>query len=114
MYVADAVERFGNASQLAQTYQGGAELADETLGALAGWLNKIGRPAKTLEVLPEARAMQRQDLFLSYLNALASLQRWNDIKAVLVSERSSIDPVFQHMYPIAVAQAAPRLSNCRN
>jgi cytochrome c-type biogenesis protein CcmH/NrfG len=102
-YVADAIERFGNASRLAQTYQGGAELADETLVALAGWLNKLGRPAKTLEVLPETRAMQRQDLFLSYLNALASLQRWDEIKAVLVSERSSIDPVFQHMY-LAVAQ----------
>jgi hypothetical protein len=102
-YVADAIERFGNASRLAQTYQGGAELADETLVALAGWLNKLGRPAKTLEVLPETRAMQRQDLFLSYLNALASLQRWDEIKAVLVSERSSIDPVCQHMY-LAVAQ----------
>jgi hypothetical protein len=103
-YVSDAIERFANASRLAQTYQGSAELADETLGALAGWLNKIGRPAKTLDVLPEARAMQRPDLFLSYLNALASLQRWNDIKAVLVSERSSIDPLFEHMY-LAVAQA---------
>ena len=55
-YVADAVERFGNAARLAQTYQGGADLADETLLALATWLNKIGRSAKTLEVLPEARA----------------------------------------------------------
>ena len=49
-YVADAVERFGNAARLAQTYQGGADLADETLLALATFLNKIGRPAKTLEV----------------------------------------------------------------
>jgi hypothetical protein len=103
-YVSDAIERFAKASRSAQTYQGGAEVADETLAALAGWLNKIGRPAKTLEVLPEARAVQRQDLFLSYLNALTSLQRWNDIKELLVSERSSIDPVFQHMY-LAVAQA---------
>ena len=69
-YVTDAVQRFGNAASLAQLYQGSAELADETLVALAGWLNKIGRPAKTLEVLPQARASQRQDLFLQYLNAL--------------------------------------------
>ena len=72
-YVADAVQRFGNAASLAQLYQGTAELADETLVALAGWLNKIGRPAKTLEVLPKERASQRQDLFLQYLNALAAL-----------------------------------------
>lgn len=89
-YVADAVEHFRNGD-------------DETLGALAAWLNKIGRPAKTLEVLPQARAIQRQDLFLHYLNALAALQRWNEIKDLLSSERFPIEPVLQHMY-LAVAQ----------
>ena len=97
------MQRFGNAASLAQLYQGTAELADETLAALAGWLNKIGRPAKTLEVLPQARALQRQDFFQLYLNALAALQRWNDIKALLTSERAPIDPVAQHMC-LAVAQ----------
>ena len=79
------------------------ELADETLVALAGWLNKIGRPAKTLEVLPQARASQRQDLFLHYLNALAALQRWNDIKDLFDQRTFPIEPVLQHMY-LAVAQ----------
>src|SRR5438067_4877464 len=102
-YVADAVERFGNAARLAQTYQGDADLADETLVALAGWLNKMGRPAKTLEVLPQARASQRQDLSLQYINALAGLQRWNEIKDLLMSERFPIEPMFQHVY-LAAAQ----------
>jgi hypothetical protein len=102
-YVADAVERFGNTAHLAQAQQGGAEVADETLLALATWLNKIGRPAKTLEVIPQARAAQRQDLFLQYINALAALQRWNDVKDLLLSERFPIEPVLQHMY-LAVAQ----------
>jgi hypothetical protein len=102
-YVADAVERFGNAARLAQLYEGSAQLADDTLVALAAWLNKIGRPAKTLEVLPHARASQRQDLFLHYLNALAALQRWSDVKDLLTSERFPIEPVLQHMY-LAVAQ----------
>src|SRR5207244_3130626 len=93
-----------NSASLAQTYQGNAELADETLIALAAWLNNIGRPAKTLEVLPQARASQRQDLFLQYLNALVGLQRWNEIKDHLMSERFPIEPVLQHMY-LAVAQA---------
>ena len=101
-YVTDAVQRFGNAASQAQLYQGSAD-PDETLVALAGWLNKIGRPAKTLEVLPQARASQRQDLFLQYLNALGGLQRWNEIKEVLTSERFPIEPVLQHMY-LAVAQ----------
>ena len=103
-YVTDAVERFGNAARLAQTYQGGAELADETLVALATFLNKIGRPAKTLEVLPEARAIQQQDLFLQYVNALAALQRWSEVKDLFLSERSVVDPMVQHMY-LAVAHA---------
>ena len=90
-YVADAVERFGNGD-------------DETLAALGGWLNKIGRPAKTLEVLPQAHAVQRQDLFLLYINALAALQRWSEVKDLLMSEHSVVDPMLQHMY-LAVAQA---------
>jgi hypothetical protein len=102
-YVADAVERFGNAARLAQIYDGSADSADETLVALAAWLNKIGRPAKALKVLPQARAVQRQDLFLQYINALAALQRWNDIKDLLTSERFPIEPVLQHTY-LAVAQ----------
>jgi hypothetical protein len=103
-YVADAVERFGMAARLAQTYQGGADLADETLLALVTWLNKIGRPAKTLEALPEARAIQRQDLFLQYVDALAALQRWSEVKDLLMGEHSVVDPMVQHMY-LAVAQA---------
>ena len=89
-YVADAVQRFGNGD-------------DEALAALAGWLNKMGRPAKTLEVLPQARAMQRQDFFLQYVNALAALQRWSDVKDLFLSEHSVVDPMVQHMY-LAVAQ----------
>jgi tetratricopeptide (TPR) repeat protein len=89
-FVADAIQRFGNGD-------------DETLAALAAWLNKIGRPAKTLEVLPETHAVQRQDLFLPYLDALGALQRWNTVKELLSSERFPIAPVLQHMY-LAVAQ----------
>jgi hypothetical protein len=89
-FVADAIQRFGNGD-------------DQTLAALAAWLNKIGRPTKTLEVLPQTHAVQRQDLFLPYLDALAALLRWNAIKDLLSSERFPIDPVLQHMY-LAVAQ----------
>ena len=103
-YVADAVERFGNATRLAQTYHGDAESADETLLALATWLNKIGRPAKTLEVLPRVRAIERQDLFLQYANALAALERWTEMKELFLRENSVVDPMVQHMY-LAVAQA---------
>lgn len=103
-YVADAMERFGNAARPAQTYQAGADLADETLLALATFLNKIGRPAKTLEVLPEAHAIQQQDLFLQYVNALVALQRWSEVRDLFLGEHSAVDPMVEHMY-LAVVQA---------
>jgi hypothetical protein len=90
-YVADAVERFGNAD-------------DETFAALAAWLNGVGRARKTLELLPLDRAVKRQDLFLQRINALAALERWDEVKQVLTSERFPLDPVFQHMY-LATARA---------
>src|SRR5437764_15280971 len=90
-FVTDAIQRFGNGD-------------DETLAALGGWLNKIGRPAKTLEVLLQAHAAQRQDLFLLYINALAALQRWSEVKDLLMSEHSVVAPMLQHM-SLAVAQA---------
>ena len=84
-YVADAVERFGKGD-------------DETLAALAAWLNSLGRARKTLELLPLDRAVQRQDLYLRHIDALAALERWDEVKEVLTSERFPLDPVFQHMY----------------
>jgi Flp pilus assembly protein TadD len=92
-FARQAVERFGSGD-------------DETLAALAGWLNEVGRPQKTLDLLPLDRAVKRQDLFLQHINALAALERWNDVKEVLSSERFPLEPVFQHMY---LATARTRL-----
>jgi tetratricopeptide (TPR) repeat protein len=92
-FARQAVERFGSGD-------------DETLAALAAWLNGVGRPQKTLDLLPLDRAAKRQDLFLQHINALAALERWNDIKEVLSSERFPLEPVFQHMY---LAAARTRL-----
>ncbi len=90
LYVAQAVKRFGSGD-------------DETLAALAAWLNNLRQSAKVLQLLPAERASRRQDLFLQHLNALAALERWNDIKDALASERFPIEPVLQHMY-LAVAR----------
>src|SRR5205823_3814308 len=92
-YVSDAVERFGKAD-------------DETLAALAGWLNGVGRARKTLELLPLDHAVKRQDLFLQHINALTALERWSEVKEVLSSERFPLEPVLQHMY---LATARTRL-----
>jgi hypothetical protein len=89
-YVADAVDRFRSGD-------------DETIAALAAWLNSVARADKTLEVLPLDRALRGRDLFLQHVNALAALERWNEVKEILNSERFPLEPVFQHMY-LAVAR----------
>jgi len=63
----------------------------------------VGRADKTLQVLPLDRALQRQDLYLRHVDALATLKRWAEVKTVLSSERFPLEPVFQHMY-LAVAR----------
>jgi len=84
-YVAQAVDRFGKGD-------------DETLATLAAWLNSLGRARKTLELVSLDRAVQNQALFLQHINALAALERWDEVKETLMSERFALDPVFQHMY----------------
>jgi tetratricopeptide (TPR) repeat protein len=84
-YVTDAINSFGNGD-------------DETLAALAGWLNSLGRASKTLELLPLDRAMRSRELFLRHIDALEALDRWEEAKETLMSERFPIDPVLQHMY----------------
>ena len=92
-FVAQAVDRFGKGD-------------DETLAALTAWLNGVGRARKTLELLPLDRAVQRQDLYLQHINALAALDRWDEVKDVLTSGRFALDPVAEHMY---LARARTRL-----
>jgi tetratricopeptide (TPR) repeat protein len=90
-YVADAVERFGSGD-------------NETLAALAAWLNSIGRAQKTLEVLPLDRATERGDLYLRYIDALFALERWDDVIDGLTKQQFPIDPVLQHTY-LAIARS---------
>jgi tetratricopeptide (TPR) repeat protein len=84
-YVSQAVERFGKGD-------------DETLAALAAWLNSLGRVQKTLELVSLDRAVRNQALFLQHITALAALERWDEVKEILMSERFALDPVLQHMY----------------
>jgi Flp pilus assembly protein TadD len=84
-YISQAVERFGKGN-------------DETLAMLAAWLNSLGRAQKTSELVSLDRAVRNQALFLQYVNALTALERWDEAKDVLASERFALDPVFQHMY----------------
>jgi cytochrome c-type biogenesis protein CcmH/NrfG len=69
-----------------------------SLAALATWLNGKGEYQKTLDSISLEQALQTRDVFLQYLDGLAGLERWNDVKQLLSSEKFPLDPVIQQMY----------------
>lgn len=66
--------------------------------ALAGWLNGNREYARVLELVPLEKAMESRETFLQYVDALAGLARWEEIRTLLESERFPLDPVLQRMY----------------
>jgi hypothetical protein len=66
--------------------------------ALATWLNGKKELEKTLDAIPLEKALLGRDLFLQYLDALGGLERWSEIKDLLLGDRYPLDPVVQKMY----------------
>lgn len=70
----------------------------ESLAVLARWLNGKGEFQRQLDTIPVEKALQNRDLFLQHVDALGALNRWEEIKRLLESERFPLDPVMQRMY----------------
>jgi len=68
------------------------------LTALAEWLNGKNEFQKTLGTIPLEKALQSQDLFLRYLDALGGLGRWDEVQDLLTGQRFPLDPALQAMY----------------
>jgi tetratricopeptide (TPR) repeat protein len=71
---------------------------NESLTALAAWLYRNGEQQRLVEAISLDRALQTRELFLQYVDALAALGRWNEIRRIIESERFPLDPVIEHMY----------------
>ena len=69
-----------------------------SIATLAKWLNGKGEYQRTLETIPTEKALQSADLFLQHMDALGALDRWEEIKKLLESDRYPLDPVMQRMY----------------
>jgi hypothetical protein len=65
---------------------------------LAEWLNSKGEFQKTLDAILLEKALQSKDIFLQHLDALGALDRWSEVKQLLLSDRFPLDPVVQQMY----------------
>ncbi|HEX4638749.1 MAG TPA: hypothetical protein VH170_04620 [Chthoniobacterales bacterium] len=66
--------------------------------ALATWLNSKKEFGKMLEAIPLEKALVSRDVFLQYLDALGGLDRWSEVKQILLNDRYPLDAVAQHMY----------------
>jgi hypothetical protein len=66
--------------------------SSEELTELARWLNLHQQPERVLSLFPVERALEDNQLLLVRLDALAILQRWNDIDALLAHPQLTFDP----------------------
>jgi hypothetical protein len=61
---------------------------------LAVWLNQNEEFQRTLNALPLSDALQRKELFLPHVDALASLGRWEELDKILEKTSTPLETVF--------------------
>jgi len=71
---------------------------------LSRWLNLHQQPERVLSLFPIERAFQDNQLLRSRLDALAILQRWNDIDDLLAHPHLTLDPSVLESFRARAAQ----------
>src|SRR5947208_13620757 len=71
---------------------------------LARWLNAHQQPELVLSTFPIERTLEDNQLLLARLDAMASLQRWNDIDNVLNRSDITLDPSVIESFRARTAQ----------
>ncbi|HEY2125213.1 MAG TPA: hypothetical protein VGG94_07090, partial [Chthoniobacterales bacterium] len=74
------------------------------LNQLALWLNLRGQYERVLSLFSEDRAFADNQLLISRLDALASLQRWNEVETLLNHPDLTIDPSVLESFRARAAQ----------
>ncbi len=87
----EAIERWGNGTT--------QEVID-----LGRWLNAHQQPELVLSTFPIERTLEDNQLLLARLDAMASLQRWNDIDDVLNRGDVTLDPSVIESFRARTAQ----------
>jgi tetratricopeptide (TPR) repeat protein len=76
----------------------------EDLVDLARWLNAHQQPERVLALVPIEQALQNNQLLLTRLDALASMQRWTDIDDTLTRPDLTLDPSVIESFRARAAQ----------
>jgi hypothetical protein len=74
------------------------------LNQLARWLNLREQPERVLSLFSVDQAVQDNQLMLSRLDALATLQRWNEIDSLLDHPNLTLDPSVLESFRARAAQ----------
>ncbi len=74
------------------------------LSELARWLNLHAQPERVLSLVSIERALEDNQLLLSRLDALATLQRWDDIESLLRQPNLTLDPSVLESFRARTAQ----------
>ena len=69
-----------------------SNLDKDSLRELGAWFNANGEPGRTLRVVPVDRAEKDRNLFLVYLDALASLKQWEEVSGIISKKGIPLEP----------------------
>lgn len=96
------LEIFAHPDQRDQVVQGAIDRwkngSNEELVQLAGWLGHQGEYQRELDAIPLERAAQTRELLVEQIDALSALNRWDDVRNIVVSEDMPLDPVIANVY----------------
>jgi hypothetical protein len=68
------------------------------LAIFAEWLNGHHEAARVIKLIPRERALTNKDIFTAYLNALATLNRWAEIRTILSGANLPIEAPLVELY----------------
>ncbi|MCE0497250.1 MAG: hypothetical protein LV481_04805 [Methylacidiphilales bacterium] len=68
------------------------------LATFAEWLNTHGEAARVLKLISRERALSNKSIFAAYIDALAGLNRWADLKTVLSGATVPLEAPLVELY----------------
>jgi tetratricopeptide (TPR) repeat protein len=75
-----------------------AKKDQEARRQLGVWLNTHGAQQHTMALLPQEESFARKDLLLVYLDALASLERWPEVRQLLERKSVPLEEVYRQVF----------------
>jgi hypothetical protein len=66
--------------------------------SFGAWLNSMGDHRRTTLVIPADEALKRKDLLLVYLDAIAALKRWEEVRRILEIKNVPLDGAYRELF----------------